>query len=276
MKRKVMSVLMMFVLILSLYGVQTNAAADVCKISLSPKSSSVEPEKTVDIELKMSNITDADGLAAYSAKINFDTNVFTYSKITGYGEWETPTYNEGNIVATVASGNGQTTNQTFAILTLKVNSGVVDGNYKVSLSNITVSNGVDTLTCSPAEVSVKVAKKANTSQNNNTSGNNNTSRNDNTSGNNNTSRNDNTSRDNNTSVNNNTSRDNNTSVNNNTSKNNTITNRNTTSINASANDTTSPNKIPFAGLEKMIFPGIVIITIVGIVSYFRYKKYNIK
>lgn len=270
MKRKVMSVLMMFVLILSLYGVETNAAADVCKISLSPKSSSVEPEKTVDIELKMSNITDADGLAAYSAKINFDTNVFTYSKIAGYGEWETPTYNEGNIVATVASGNGQTTNQTFAILTLKVNSGVVDGNYKVSLSNITVSNGVDTLTCSPAEVSVKVAKKANTS------GNNNTSRDDNTSENNNTSRNDNTSRDNNTSVNNNTSGNNSTSRDNNTSKNNTITNRNTTSINASANDTTSPNKIPFAGLEKMIFPGIVIITIVGIVSYFRYKKYNIK
>jgi hypothetical protein len=92
----------------------------------------------------MSNITSADGLASYSATISYNTDIFTYSKIEGYGQWETPIYNDGNIAATTSSGSGQTTNQTIAVLTLRVNSGVPDGQYEVALSNIKVSDGAKT------------------------------------------------------------------------------------------------------------------------------------
>lgn len=269
MKRKIMSILVIFVLILAISEIKINAATEVCKISLSPKATSVAPGETIDIELKMSNIIDADGLAAYSAKVTFDTNAFTYSKITGYGEWETPTYNEGNIVATVSNGNGQTTDQTFAILTLKVNDNITDGNYKVSISDIEMSNGLETLSVSSAEATVKVEKiPANIpSDDDNTVDDDNNTENidDNI-----------TSDDNNTTTgddNNITSNNNNINTSNDNNNKNNSTNNNSLK-NANSTDTTSPSKMPYTGISSLIIPAIIVIAIVGGASYYNYKKFK--
>jgi hypothetical protein len=136
-------------------------SAEACKISLVAESTSIVPDETIDIEIKMSDITQEDGIAGYGASISFNSDAFTFSKITGTEEWETPIYNDGNIVAAVTDGNGQTEDQTIAVLTLLVNSDLEDDNYEISLNDIEVSNGVETFSISPANLKLKVSNDDN-------------------------------------------------------------------------------------------------------------------
>lgn len=297
MKNKILSILIIFVLVLCINVVKVNAETEACTIKLNPNSSSVKPEETIDISIDMSNITDRDGLAAYSATISFDNNIFTYSKTVGAGEWETPTYNQGNIVATVTSGNGQTEDQTIGLITLRVNPNVPDGQYEVGLSNITVSNGVDTLSISPVTTKVNV-KKDNSNENNSNNDNNNNNSNNNSDSNNNNSNNSNNENNNNNgsnSNNNNNSNDKNNNSNdttlkdngnnttnndknsivsdkNNTKNNSTTNNSTKNSKNTNTDTTTTSKSMPYAGVEVIIIPAILLSIIVGIVSYCKYKK----
>ena len=259
MKKKIISTLLILTMLLGINIIKSNATTDVCKIIIVPKTTNVKSGDTVDFEIKMSNVTDTNGLAGYAAKISFDTNVFTYSKILGCGEWETPIYNEGYIATTVASGKGQTANQTIAILTLRVNEGVTSENSKVSVSEMTTSNGIKTFDISSAETTVKI-----TNNNTNNNANNNNANNNNT---------------NNNNTNNNITNNN---ITNNT-KNNTKNNKENTTKNDKNNitaniltTTTSNKEFPYAGIfKKVIIFSLIILGITGGVSYYKYKKYSI-
>ena len=238
MKRKIMSIIVIFVLMLGISGLRANATTNACKIKLVPKSTTVEPGETIDINIKMSDITATDGLAAYSAKVTFDTEAFTYSKISGSGEWETPIYNEGNIVATVTSGNGQKENQTIGVLTLKVKSDAKEGKYKVAISDIEVSDGINTFEVSAVEKEITV--KSETKSDNGNEDNNTILKDDNTIG--------------------DDSEDKNT------------TSKNNTTVSTNNNKTTSDKPIPYTGIAGIIVPTIIILAIVGIVSYYKYRN----
>jgi hypothetical protein len=158
--KRIFIILLMLILILSIFSLQLDAATETCEIILVPRSLTLNEDGTIDIEIRMSNVTSTYGFASYSGKIIFDTKTFTYDRIVGYGEWETPEYNNGNIVATSTSGNGQATDQIVAVLTLKANTDISDGRYSISMSNIKVSNGVTTLSIPQVTSKITIDREA--------------------------------------------------------------------------------------------------------------------
>lgn len=148
MKKKVLSILVIFVILISALKINVNAESG-CQITLIPQSS-VEPGKEIKIELKLSNITTNDGIGAYQTTLTYNSDIFSYSSVDGNGTWEKPTVNTDTkgvikLVATTSDGECVKKDDTMAILTFKVNSNTAEGKYEIGLINTEVSDGNQTL-----------------------------------------------------------------------------------------------------------------------------------
>ena len=288
MKKKVLSILVIFVILISALKINVNAESG-CQITLIPQSS-VEPGKEIKIELKLSNITTNDGIGAYQTTLTYNSDIFSYSSVDGNGTWEKPTVNTDTkgvikLVATTSDGECVKKDDTMAILTFKVNSNTAEGKYEIGLINTEVSDGNQTLNVQEykTNIIVKKASENNTdktddnknSTTNNTTDQNNTNNSNNATDKNNTNTSNNATDKSNTNTSNNVSDKNNTNKSNNTTnKNNNVTTTNTTNIKTKDNNTKVLNNYPYSGVEKIVIPIISVAVVVIVLSYFKYRRYK--
>ena len=288
MKKKVLSILVIFVILISALKINVNAESG-CQITLIPQSS-VEPGKEIKIELKLSNITTNDGIGAYQTTLTYNSDIFSYSSVDGNGTWEKPTVNTDTkgiikLVATTSDGECVKKDDNMAILTFKVNSNTTEGKYEIGLNNTEVSDGNQTLNVQEykTNIIVKKASENNTdktddnknSTTNNTTDQNNTNNSNNTTDKNNTNTSNNATDKNNTNTSNNVSDKNNTNKSNTTTnKNNNVTTTNTTNIKTKDNNTKVLNNYPYSGVEKIVIPIISVAVVVIVLSYFKYRRYK--
>ena len=288
MKKKVLSILVIFVILISALKINVNAESG-CQITLIPQSS-VEPGKEIKIELKLSNITTNDGIGAYQTTLTYNSDIFSYSSVDGNGTWEKPTVNTDTkgvikLVATTSDGECVKKDDTMAILTFKVNSNTAEGKYEIGLINTEVSDGNQTLNVQEykTNIIVKKASENNTdktddnknSTTNNTTDQNNTNNSNNATDKNNTNTSNNATDKSNTNTSNNVSDKNNTNKSNTTTnKNNNVTTTNTTNIKTKDNNTKVLNNYPYSGVEKIVIPIISVAVVVIVLSYFKYRRYK--
>ena len=288
MKKKVLSILVIFVILISALKINVNAESG-CQITLIPQSS-VEPGKEIKIELKLSNITTNDGIGAYQTTLTYNSDIFSYSSVDGNGTWEKPTVNTDTkgvikLVATTSDGECVKKDDTMAILTFKVNSNTAEGKYEIGLINTEVSDGNQTLNVQEykTNIIVKKASENNTdktddnknSTTNNTTDQNNTNNSNNATDKNNTNTSNNATDKSNTNTSNNVSDKNNTNKSNTTTnKNNNVTTTNTTNIKTKDNNTKVLNNYPYSGVEKIVVPIISVAVVVIVLSYFKYRRYK--
>ena len=300
MKKKVLSILVIFVILISALKINVNAESG-CQITLIPQSS-VEPGKEIKIELKLSNITTNDGIGAYQTTLTYNSDIFSYSSVDGNGTWEKPTVNTDTkgvikLVATTSDGECVKKDDTMAILTFKVNSNTAEGKYEIGLINTEVSDGNQTLNVQEYKTNIIVKKASenntdktddnknsttnNTTDQNNTNNSNNATDKNNTNTSNNATDKNNTNTSNNATDKSNTNTSNNVSDKNNTNKSNTTTNKNnnvtttnTTNIKTKDNNTKVLNNYPYSGVEKIVIPIISVAVVVIVLSYFKYRRYK--
>ena len=164
-------------------------------------------------------------------------------------------------------------------ITAKVKNDAMPGATTIKITNLSASDGNDDFTTEDVSLSVTIVKNEPDDDNNNDNNNNDNNNNDdnnNDNNNNDDNNNDNNNNDNNNDDNNNDDNNNGDDNNNdnNNNNNNNDDNNNDDNNNDDNNNENTPadGKLPYAGIEDYIIPTILILCVVGITSYIRYKK----
>ena len=145
-------------------------------------------------------------------------------------------------------------------ITAKVKNDAMPGATTIKITNLSASDGNDDFTTEDVSLSVTIVKNEPDDDNNNNDNNNNDNNND-----------DNNNNDNNNDDNNNDDNNNGDDNNNDNNNNNNNNDDNNNDDNNNEN-TPADGKLPYAGIEDYIIPTILILCVVGITSYIRYKK----
>ena len=268
--KKTISIILIIILTLFLNSV-IYAANESFSIKLESTKTEVKPTEEIEVKLKIKDFQNInEGIYAFSGTIVYDTNVFeplTDAKIKGEGSWSAvPTSNPITGQITADSGGGVKTESDVITITLKVKENAAEGTIgKITIKDFEASEGeVDILANEDATMSVKIVKDItddNPGDNDNNPGDNDNNPNDN-----------NNNNGNNNSGNNNSG--NNNSGNNNTGNSNNGTGNKGNNSNGNLNSNGSKDdKLPQTGeAEWIVFPIAIVITIIGIISYKKYKK----
>ncbi len=142
------------------------AANDSFKTALSVNKSQLKRGEEVTVTLKLSDISiesGEKGIGAYSAKIDFDSNIFEYVSISGSEKWDTPLYQDKLITATTSDGNVVNTNQSIATVTLKVKSNATLGDTTIKLTNFSGSTAASNVSAPDSSVKITIEDTQNQS-----------------------------------------------------------------------------------------------------------------
>ena len=247
--RKVKTISIMIIMSIILLLSTNVYAAESFELQISSEASSLNPGDTftADILLDNMDVTSGDqGIGAYSAKITYDTSVLELVSVEQATGWEVME-NENNIVALTSDGEVVKERTKTATATFKVKDNTKLGETSISLENISGSSGEVTISGTAVSKGITVEEKREENNNNTTVGGNNTIGRDNT------------------------VEDENV-VDNNIGENN-IDIRNNTSIASNVDSSTTAGKeLPYSGLRNIVIMGIVILIIISIVFYIKYKK----
>lgn len=239
------------------------AAGETMDVSLVPAQNKVEKGKEVTVSVNIANVnvpsSTGDGVNAFKATLTYDTDVFESVTIDGANDWVKQTYNTANGIFILTYSNLLTEKSgTIAKLTFKVKENTTKTTGSISLTNIESSNTETKVT--PANATTTLNINQTTPDDGNNTASNNTASN-NTAGGNNSTGNQNTTGGQNQVTN---------TTGNQSSGGQATTNKagNSTGVN------TANKNLPKTGIGQWsIIAGLVII-IVAIVSYLKYRKYN--
>lgn len=97
------------------------------------------------------------GIGAYMAEIKYDSSIFEITKIEGLGTWDTPTINEGKIIATTNDGECVTTKQEIARITFVAKADIINTTSEIVVENFQGSNAasIETAENKTVEIGVK-------------------------------------------------------------------------------------------------------------------------
>ena len=97
------------------------------------------------------------GIGAYMAEIKYDSSIFEITKIEGLGTWDTPTINEGRIIATTNDGECVTTKQEIARITFVAKADIINTTSEIVVENFQGSNAasIETAENKTVEIGVK-------------------------------------------------------------------------------------------------------------------------
>lgn len=229
-------VLTIFILIQAM--VISNASS--VSVKLTTTTTTVEKGKEVSVLVSLADIDVGEGVNTLKGTITYDSKVLEYVNNEAQNGWAvTYNSNDGTLLVVYMSGLVNK-DQGIAKLTFKVKDTATDGNTTIGISNVESSNADEKVTPANASVTIKVGTQ--TSNPDNTTGGN-SAADDNNSG---------------SGTGNNGSGS--------STKNNTI---------SKTNSTTATTSIPRTGSNVFILITIgLIIAVIGIVSFMKYKKYR--
>lgn len=251
MKKGILSVIIAGIIVLAIVTVSFAATYSV-KITLKDVTSAdIEQGKTITFLIKLSDIDAENGIGAISGKFEYDTNVFEKieaADVKACSGWGNISYNdqnddEGRFVTERAAGDTVTENNDLMEITATVKLNAPTGRTEIKISNITASDGNEDITIADVKAAIAIVGDNPSSSNNNT-------------------------------TNNNTNTNTNNGINNTTQTNNTnsVGNNNAVPNNTIGNNATPNGTIPNTGIEDYTMPFILILLVVAVISYIRYKK----
>lgn len=240
MKKGILSVIIAGIIAFTIVTVSFAATYSV-KITLKDVTSAdIEQGTTITFLIKLSDIDVENGIGAISGKFEYDTNVFEKieaADVKAGSGWGSISYNdqnddEGRFVTERAAGDAVTENNDLMEITATVKLNAPTGRTEIKISNITASDGNEDITIADVIAAVAIVGDNPSNSNNNT----------------------------------------NTNTNNGINNNNTDGNNNAIPNDTIENNATPNGTIPDTGIEDYTMPFILILLVVAVISYIRYKK----
>ena len=118
------------------------AANDSFKTNLTVDNSKVKKGQNVTVTISLSDIaieSGEKGIAAYTAKIDFDSSVLEYVSTNGTDKWEAPFYQDKLITGETKDGEVIKTPQSIGTITFKVKEDAKLGDTTIKLTNFSGS-----------------------------------------------------------------------------------------------------------------------------------------
>lgn len=262
--KKILSSILAFIIVLFSFTMYSNAAGSTVELNCSP--STVTVGNQFDVTFSVKSLGSFTGLYGAAAVLTYDSTYVSYVSISSKGSWSTPTYNKNNGKISILSDSPQSAGNVFSIkFKLIAKPSTTTKLVTLSTVSITDNNDEDEFTDSlsitivandPAPVNNTVNNIVNNTVNNTVNNVvNNTV--------------------NNTIVNNTVINTVNNTINN-TTNNTVIFNTSNSSNNQNkSDDSTSNQKIPYAGFNTFIIVSILVLIVSGIYAYYRYRRLNI-
>ena len=123
------------------------SSSDSFKLSLEPVTNEITPGGTFEVKIFLDEIqvvSGEQGIAGYTAKLDYDENVLSIEKISASSAWEA-TQNEGAIVANTLDAEVVKERVETAVVTFKVNDNASYGNTTVSIGEIKGTSIAETI-----------------------------------------------------------------------------------------------------------------------------------
>lgn len=256
-KIKGLVVLLLIMMIMSITG-KSRAADYSCKVSLLGNKTEIKKGETVTLLVKASEIQAGEGIAAFNAMLEYDSDAFECTVSSDDDEnWQKQGLVENSLSMTRSDLVANSSDQTIAKIVLKAKSNATTGKKTFKLTKMEFSTGNDTFSVADVSTSITIVDDTGSGTGNSNQNTNNTNTNTNTSGN--------ISNGAGNGLTNNGSTG---SINNGNSA--TDTNiKNTSTI---TNPSSSSNNIPKTGVTDVLIIGEIIGTIAAIVFYVKYKR----
>lgn len=282
--KKVLITMLMALVIVSMCFITSNAVASV-KVNVTLDKTSVKAGDTVVLSISTSDFVDVtgEGIFGLSGTFEYDTEIFeplTISDIKGVNGWTSPYLSENAKMLYIDRNNFINTPGEVAQITFHVKSDAVSGNVEIKFNDVRVTydggpNSPDILVgdiVSSVNIEgVTVEEPDPTPGGNNTQGGNDdnpTTPDGNNIGNNTPGGT--TGGNNNNNNNTNTPGINiNIPTNNNNNNNN---NAGTTGNNGNNNNGSGVSSLPYTGLQGFVFPAILLISVIGVIGYVKYRS----
>lgn len=252
-KIKVLSIAILTIMLLTTLSM---AVEDSFKLSLEPVSNEVTRGDTFDVKVFLDDIqvvSGEQGIAGYTAKLTYDTDVLTLEKVTASSGWEAME-NEGAVVVNTSDAEVVKQRTETIVATFKVNDDASFGDTTIQIDNIEGTSIAETIDGTGSSTTIRIAEQQNQGGNENEIGGDNQ-----TGGN---------GQGNTNSTGNNAGTSG--------GANNGNTNRINTVVNSISGDNTQKNNggLPYAGTAGYIGIALVVLIIASIVFYHNYKKYR--
>lgn len=134
-------VLLVFTLTSSIYA----ANEDIFTIKLETDTTQIKQGETVTVNLYIDNInvsSGEEGIGAFTAKLEYDTNIFENITSSGSDKWDNPSIQESGVMAGVKSdGMVTSTRQLVGTIKLKVKEDATIGSTTIKILDLQGANG---------------------------------------------------------------------------------------------------------------------------------------
>lgn len=155
--KKIIGIMLMALLVFttSVYAVND----DSFKTTITTANKEVKRGDTVIVTIGLKDISiesGEKGIGAYTAKVDFDSDVLEYVKTDGTDKWEAPFYQNKLITGNTKDGEVVNTNGSIGTITFKVKSDAKLGEETISLINFSGSTAVTDVDAPNASVKITV------------------------------------------------------------------------------------------------------------------------
>lgn len=245
MKRKFLLVIIIVLIIcIGIYNI-IYAADNTCKLELSVVSNYIKPGDYIEVTLKVSDIQAENGIVAVSGVFEYDSSIIDEDifednniekiEFSTCNGWKTPDVSSNYLYITTR--NLEATANSGDVMKMKIptKSIIEDGSYNITFKNIEIATDSSSFIINDITAQINIKNTMNDNQGENQGQDKETEQDE---------------------------------------KPNQIQNINNTSTSNIANTNISNITLPKAGLSTYIGITLVIVSIVGGISYFKYKKYK--
>ncbi len=144
-------------------------AVETFQIGVKSDKTQYNQGEKVTIEISLENLnltTEEQGISAYSAKIEYDADIFENATFSGTNQWEGSMQN-GAITGATKDGKVVSQEQTIATVTLMVKEDAKLGSTTISVSNFVGSNETNEISGSDGEVTINIVEETQNQVSNN-------------------------------------------------------------------------------------------------------------
>lgn len=147
MKKKMVGTIIIIILTL-LFGIGTNtyaAETDTFTITMEPNKTQLKQGETVEVKLYIDNInvtSGENGIGAFTAKLNYDSNIFENATSVGSDTWDNPSIQPtGEMAGVKSDGVVVSTRQLVGTITLTAKQQATLGSTTLSITDVQGANG---------------------------------------------------------------------------------------------------------------------------------------
>lgn len=141
----------LLVIIVTCSIINSKVLAQTSTIDLNSNKDQVAKEELFEITL---SVNSQEGIGVYYTKIEYDESKFELIDVKGLGKWDTPTINNGEIIATTVDGEMVTGDQKLAVITFKAKEDVKNVESIVKATEFKTSNTEEVVPAENAEVTI--------------------------------------------------------------------------------------------------------------------------